>query len=161
MKYTGRKLILFLVIVLVALGFLLLYPWKRMVVAHAIRVRILDEAGNPARWATVKQEYEYRVIGSKGQEAITVVDENGYASFPERTERVSLIRLIPSFAREMIHLPHGYYGFGSLVTIWAYGTDPHDWTYHPFSWHETFPEEMRLSRHVETKYPHDPAWRRR
>ena len=159
MKYTRRKLLLALVIAFVALGFLLLYPWKRVVVAPAMRVRVVDEAGNPARWSTVKQEYEYRVIGSRGHEAITVVDENGYASFPERTERVSLIRLIPSFARELVHLRHGY-GFGSLVTIWAYGTDPYDWTFHPFSWDKTFPEEMRLIRRTEPKYPHESTWPR-
>jgi len=150
-----NKTILVLSIVCVAL--LVVYPWKRVVVAPAIQIRILDEAGNPARWATVKQEWEYRVIGSKGHHEITIVDENGYASFPERTERVSLIQLVPSFAREMIHLPHGY-GFGSLVMIGAYGTDPYDWTYHPFSWYETFPKEMRLERQDEPKYPHESIW---
>lgn len=147
---------------ILAVALLLIYPWKRVVVAPALRIRVLDEAGNPAQLATVKQEWEYRVIGSKGHQEITVVDENGYASFPERTERVSLIRLIPSFAREMIHLPHGYRGFGSLVTVWAYGPDRHDWTYVPFSWYETFPQEMRLTRHHEPKHPHEQEfpWRR-
>lgn len=155
-----KKTILILSIALVAL--LLIYPWKQVVVAPAIRIRVLDEAGNPARLATVKQVWEYRVIGSKGHQEITIVDENGYASFPERTERVALIRLIPSFAREMIHLPHGY-GFGSIVTVFAYGPDRHDWTYVPFSWYETFPQEMRLTRHHETKDPSQPEfpWRSR
>ena len=154
MKYTRRKLVLALIVVLVALGLLFIYPWKR-VVAPAIRVRILDQDGNPARWATVKQEWEYRVIGSTGHVAMTVVDENGYASFPERTERVSLIRVIPTLVREMVNLPHGYYGFGSFVTIWAYGADPHDWTFVSFSGHETFPVELRLKRQLEPRYRHE------
>jgi hypothetical protein len=155
-----KKAILGLSIVVVAL--LVIYPWKRVVVAPAIRIRVLDEAGNPVHLATVKQEWEYRVIGSKGHQQIIIVDENGYASFPERTERVSLIRLIPAFAREMIHLPHGYKGFGSIVTVWAYGPDRHDWTYVPFNWYETLPQEMRLTRHPESKDPHaqEFSWRR-
>ena len=126
-------------------------------VAPAIRVRILDEAGNPAPGTTVKQKWEYRVIGSKEYEQILKADENGYASFPQRVERISLAQLIPSIAREIIHLPHGY-GFGSLVVVYAYSEDPYLWDYVPFSWYETFPQEIQLKRHHETRYPYENMW---
>ncbi len=150
-----RKLFLGLSIVILAVLFL--YPWKQVVVVPAIRVRILDELGNLAPGAIVKQKWEYRVIGSKGYEELSKADENGYASFPKRTERMSLLRFVPSVAREIVNLPHGY-GFGSKVTVWAYGEDPHVWYYVPFSWYETFPQEIRLKRQYETKYPNEKTW---
>ena len=148
-----------LVLGLSALGLavLVLYPWKRVVVVPAIRVRVSDEAGNPAPGATVQEKWEYRSIGSKAQREVSRADENGYASFPERAERISLLRLVPSYAREMISLPHGY-GYGSKVTVWAYGDDPHVWYYVPFSWYETFPQEIRLKRHYEIRTPDDNKW---
>ena len=138
-------------------GALFIYPWKRVVVVPAIRVRILNEEGNPAPGAVVQQKWEYRSIGSKEHREVTKADENGYAAFPKRTERISLLRLVPSFAREIIHLPHGY-GFGSTVTVWAYGDDPHVWYYVPLSPLETFPPEMRLEWHHETRYLNDMKW---
>ena len=150
-----RKLLLGLTIAILAVFFL--YPWKRVVVVPSIRVRILDEAGNPAPGAIVKEKWEYRSIGSKAHQELSKADENGYASFPERSERLSLLRLVPSVAREIIHLPHGY-GFGSFVTVWAYGDDPHVWYYVPFSWYETFPQEIRLERSEDRRTPDDARW---
>ena len=139
------------------LAVLVVYPWKRVVVVPAIKVRILDEGGNPASGATVQEKWEYRSIGSTGYREISKADENGYASFPERTERISLLRVVPSVARELIHLPHGY-GFGSWVTVWAYGKDPYVWYYVPFSWNETFPQVIRLERSEEMRTPDDTKW---
>jgi hypothetical protein len=152
-----RKRILVLGLSILILAVLVIYPWKRVVVVPAIRVRILDEAGNPAPGAVVQEKWEYRSIGSKEYREMSKADENGYASFPERTERISLLRLVPSVAREIIHLPHGY-GFGSSVTVWAYGDDPHVWYYVPFSWYERFPQEIRLKRHYEIRTPDDNKW---
>ena len=148
---------LFLGLSIVVLAVLILYPWKQIVVAPAIKVRILDEAGNPAPGALVQEKWEYSSIGSKGYREVSRADENGYASFPERTERISLLRLVLSHARNIIHLPHGY-GYGSKVTVWAYGEDPHVWYYVPFSWYETFPQEIRLKRHYEIRTPDDTKW---
>ena len=53
-----RKLFLGLGIVIPAV--LVLYPWKQIVIAPAIRVRVLDEAGNPAPRALVQEKWEYR-----------------------------------------------------------------------------------------------------
>lgn len=155
MKFSRRKLFFGLSILILASLFL--YPWKQVVVAPAMRVRILDESGNPAPRAVVKQKWEYRAIGSKEYEELSKADENGYATFLERTERISLLRLVPSYAREMIHLPHGY-GFGPSIVVWAYGEDPHVWYYVPFSDYDPVPQEIRLKRHYETKYPHQKTW---
>ena len=152
-----RKLIVIAGVSLIIFAVLVIYPWRRVVVVPAIRVRILDQAGNPAPGAVVQEKWEYRSIGSKEYREISKADENGYASFPERTERISLLRLVPSVAREIIHLPHGY-GFGSSVTVWAYGNDPQVWYYVPFSWYETFPQEIRLEWHHEPRYPNDNRW---
>ena len=142
--------------ILILVGFVL-YPWKHVVVVPAIRVRILDEAGNAAPGTIVQEKWEYRSIGSKGYREVSKADENGYASFPERRQRIPLVRLVPSVAREMISLPHGH-GYGSKVTVWAYGEDPYVWYYIPFSWVETFPQEIRLKRHYEKRYPDDTKW---
>ena len=150
-----RKLVLGLTVAILAV--LILYPWARIVVGPAIRVRILDEGGNPALGYIVQEKWEYRSIGSKGHREISRVDQNGFASFPERVERISLIRLVPSYARQIVHLPHGY-GYGSQVTVWAYGEDPHVWYYVPFSWYEAFPQEIRLKRNDEIRTPDDTKW---
>jgi hypothetical protein len=149
--------ILFLGLGIGILAVLIGYPWKRVVVVPAIRVRILDEVGNPAPGAIVQEKWEYRTIGSIGHREVSRADENGYAAFPERSERISLLRLVPSYAREIIYLPHGY-GYGSKVTVWAYGDDPHVWYYVPFSWRETFPLEIRLKRGYEIRTPDDNKW---
>lgn len=143
------------------LVFATVYPWKRVVVMPAIRVRIVDDLGNPASNVVVQQKWEYRSIGSKEHREVSKADEYGYASFPERTERISLIRLIPSAVREILYLPHGY-GFGPSVTIWAFGNDPHIWYYVPLGRYQIslaqFPQEIRLQRNEETRYPNDSKW---
>jgi hypothetical protein len=68
-----------------------------------------------------------------------------------------LIRLIPSIAREIVHLPHGY-GYGSVFTIFAYGKDQFVWEYIPLSSYETVPRELRLKRHDEIRFPDDGKW---
>jgi hypothetical protein len=155
MKVNRRKLLFGLSIVILVVLFI--YPWKQVLVVPAMRVRILDESGNPAPGAVVKQKWEYRAIGSQEYQEMSKADENGYVSFPERTERISLLRLVPSYAREMVHLPHGY-GFGPSIVIWAYGEDPHVWHYVPFSDYYPAPQEIRLERNDEPKYPHQKTW---
>ena len=155
------KRAIFLGIAFAILVVFIVYPWKRVVVVPALRVRILDEAGNPAPNAVVQEKWEYLSIGSRRHRELARADENGYASFPERTERISLLRLVPSVAREIIHVPHGY-GFGSNVTVWAYGLDPHMWYYVPLGryeiTHAMFPQEIRLQRNEETRFPNDSKW---
>jgi hypothetical protein len=143
------------------LAVVILYPWNRVVVMPPIRVRIVDEMGHPVSNAVVQQKWEYQCIGSVEHREISAADQNGYASFPERTERISLARLVPSAAREILYLPHGY-GFGSDVTIWAYGDDPHVWYYVPLGRYEisrgAFPQQIRLQRNEEIRYPNDSKW---
>lgn len=148
---------LFLVSSVVILALLVLYPWKQIVVVPTIRVRILDVAGNPAPGALVQEKWEYSSIGSKGYREKSRADENGYASFPERTERISLLRLVLSQAINIIHLPHGY-GYGSKLTVWAYGEDPYVWNYVPVNLHKELPQEVRLERNDEIRTPDDMEW---
>lgn len=136
---------------------LALYPSKQVVVP-AVRIRILDEAGNPSPGTLVQEKWEYSsVAGANNYREKSVSDENGYASFPERTERVSLLVRALSEVVEIIHLPHGY-GHGSKWTIWAYGDDPYVWYYVPLSWYETVPQDLRLKRHFEERTPDDTKW---
>ena len=72
-------------------------------------------------------------------------------------ERIPLIILIPSIARELVHLPHGY-GYGSVFTIFAYGNDQFVWEYIPLSSYETVPRELRLKRQDEIRFPDDGKW---
>ncbi|HEX8720126.1 MAG TPA: hypothetical protein VF736_05755 [Pyrinomonadaceae bacterium] len=129
----------------------LLLPMKKTV-APAAQVRVYDEAGLPAGRIIVKQQWEYRASGSEGHEEILRTDENGRVSFPERTENISTLRLVISFVREIIHLPHGY-GLGPYATIWAYGEDAHIWYFVPCTPEHPAPQEIRLKRWDVTMYP--------
>jgi hypothetical protein len=129
----------------------------RFTVAPEMRVRTLDESGNIAPGIVVQEKWEYRTIGSKAYREVSRADKDGYAFFPKRTERISLIKLLPSIAREIIHLPHGY-GFGPVFTIWAYGSDQFVWEYVPLSRYEKVPREIRLKRHDESRLPDDTKW---
>jgi hypothetical protein len=122
-----------------------------------MRVLIFDEDGKPAPGTVVQEKWEFQTMGSKEHREISTADKDGYAFFPKRTERIPLIKLIPSIAREIIHLPHGY-GFGSVFTIWAYGKDQLVWMYIPLSWHEKVPGAMQLKRHEEPRFPGDGKW---
>lgn len=140
-----------------ALVGLALYPAEQVVVP-AVTIRILDEAGSPAPGTLVQEKWEYSsVVGVNSYREKSIADENGYASFPERTERVSLVVRFLSQVVEIIHLPHGY-GHGSTWTIWAYGDDPQVWYYVPLSWYEKVPQELRLKRHIEERTPDDTKW---
>ena len=141
-------------------GFLLVFlffPWMRFTVAPEMRVLVLDENGNAAPGTVIQEKWEFQTIGSKEHREVSRADKDGYAFFPQRSERIPLISLLVSIPREIIHLPHGY-GFGSVFTIWAYGKDQFVWTYVPLSWYEPIPREMRLERHEESRLPDDTKW---
>lgn len=154
MKVQLKLLIGFGIAVLAGLA---LYPSKQTIVP-AVRIRILDEAGNPAPGTLVQEKWEYSsVAGVNNYREKSFADENGYASFPERTERVSILVRFLSGVVEVIHLPHGY-GHGSRWTIWAYGDDPHVWYYVPLSWYEKVPQDLRLKQHIEERTADDTKW---
>lgn len=134
----------------------LLYPWS-FTAAPEMRVLILDENGKVVPGAVVQEKWEYQRIGSLEHREVFTADKDSYAIFPKRTDRIPLILLIPSIAREIIHLPHGY-GFGSVFTIFAYGKDLFEWEYIPLSSYETIPRELRLKRHDEIRFPNDGKW---
>ncbi|MCM3872840.1 MAG: hypothetical protein ND895_19340 [Pyrinomonadaceae bacterium] len=136
------KHILILILILVAV--LLLYP-RENTVAPAFRLRVFDEAGNPASRVVVKQEWEYLAVGSEQQSEYSSTDENGYVEFPRRSERVSLLRKGLSVLRELAHLMHGY-GIGPRAQVWAYGEDPHVWTFVSCEVGRSAPQELRLKR---------------
>jgi hypothetical protein len=134
----------------------LFYPWSFTAVPE-MRVLILDENGNVAPDAVVQEKWEYKRIGSREHREVFRADRDGYATFPKRTERIPLIILLPSIAREIVHLPHGY-GYGSVFTIFAYGKDQFVWEYIPLSSYETVPRELRLKRQDEIRFPDDGKW---
>jgi hypothetical protein len=130
----------------------LLIPWRKVAVAPAVRVRVLDEAGNPAGNVIVAQEWEYRAVGSEEHKELVTADAQGYAAFPERTERISLAGQTLSVLREIVHLPHGY-GIGSYVRVSAYGEDPHVWYFIYCTPNDSPCDVIRLKRWDTTMYP--------
>jgi hypothetical protein len=110
------KRILFFGLSIFFLAVIVTYPWKSIVVVPAIKVRVLDEAGTPAPGSTVQEKWEYGLIGSKDNREISKADEDGYASFPERTERISLLRLLFIQVIDIIPIPHGH-GYGPKGTV--------------------------------------------
>jgi len=146
--YWGLGVILLLVF--------LFYPWT-FTAAPEMRVLILDENGNVAPGAVVQEKWEYKRIGSQEHREVFRAGKDGYAIFPKQTDRIPLIILIPSIAREIVHLPHGY-GYGSVFTIFAYGKDQFVWAYIPLSSYEPIPRELRLKRQDEIRFPNDGKW---
>ena len=134
----------------------LFYPWN-FTVAPEMRVLILDENGKVAPGAVVQEKWEYKSIGSEEHREVFKAEQDGYAVFPKRTERIPLIRLIPSIAREIVHLPHGY-GYGPVFTIFAYGKDQFVWSYIPLSSYEKVPRELKLKRQDGIRFPNDGKW---
>jgi hypothetical protein len=76
-----------LVVGILAAG--LLYPWHSMV-APAVRVQILDEAGEPARGVIMRQNWGHFNLSSDSHEYART-DDNGYVAFPDRHVRGSLL----------------------------------------------------------------------
>lgn len=144
-----RKHILTLGLVLLAV--LLLYPWENTV-APALRLRIFDEAGNPAGGVVVKQEWEYLAVCSEEKSEYSRTDENGYVEFPQRSERVSMLRKGLSLLRELTNIMHGY-GMGPRATVWAHGEDLHVWTFVSCGVNSPAPQELRLKRWDTTMRP--------
>lgn len=136
----------------IALSVFFLTPWRTISIAPAVRVRVLDEAGNPASWVIVTQEWEYRSVGSEKHKELQRANEQGYATFPERAERISLARQALSVLREIVHLPHGY-GIGPYARVSAYGEDPHVWSFEYCTQSYPILEVIKLKRWSVTMYP--------
>jgi hypothetical protein len=102
---TKRSLLIAIGIVLVAGP--VLFPWSSSV-APAVRVRVFDELGQPAKQSVVKQEWVYLAPGmDRWYREHSRTDEHGYAVFPERKVRVSIAQKVVGFLRELVSLPHG------------------------------------------------------
>jgi len=129
----------------------LLYP-RVNTVAPALRVRVFDEAGNPAGGVVVKQEWEYMAVGSEGHTEYSRTDAAGYVAFPQRSERISWLQKGFSALRELTNLMHGY-GMGPSAVVWAYGADPGVWTYEACEVGLPAPQELRLKRWGTTVQP--------
>src|SRR5438876_10937637 len=119
----NRKLQITLCFIFVV-AVVLFVPFRRVTIAPAVQVRILDESGNPAKDVLVVEDWEYRSIGSHEAQASVRSDQDGYAGFPRRSERLSFANQLLSVGREILYLPHGY-GIGPYVRVMAYGADPY------------------------------------
>lgn len=129
----------------------LLHPRENTVVpAH--RLRVFDEAGNPAGGVVVKQEWEYVAVGSEGHAEYSRTDADGYVAFPQRSEGVSLLRKGLSALRELANPMHGH-GMGPTGAVWAYGADPRVWTYEACEVGTPAPQELRMKRSGTTMRP--------
>ena len=153
----NSKRIFFFLLSIVASGVFFLCPWNIVNVAPPILIRVLDESGNPVARATVQEKWEYASIGSISYREKSKANEDGYASFPERTERISLLRLVASNAINKINPMHGY-GYGPKLTVWAYGDDPHVWYHIPINLHKELPQEIRLKRNSKIRTPDDTEY---
>lgn len=131
---------------------ILFIPWRNAVIAPAIRVRVLDEVGQPASGVLVVQEWEYRVPGAQERSESATADAEGYAAFPERSERISLGQQALSIGREIVHLPHGY-GIGAYTRVSAYGHDPHVWYFVYCTPKDPPCDLIKLQRWDVTMYP--------
>lgn len=136
---------------LIFLAALMLYPWTEAV-APALRLRVFDEAGNPAAGVVVKQEWEYLAVGSQLHSAYARTDEGGYVEFPRRTEGISMLQKGLSHLRELTNIMHGY-GMGPNAEVWAYGEDSTVWALASCGVRNPVPQELRLKRTNITMFP--------
>jgi hypothetical protein len=140
-----RKTIRWLVLGILAI--ILIYPWQSTV-APAVRIQVLDEAGEPARGVIVKQDWGHFNLNSDGHEYART-DDNGYVAFPERYVRGSLLRRVLMPAWDL--LSHG--GIGPRGSIWAHGEDPKVWTTANHTIKLQAPSQMRLQKWGTPIYP--------
>src|SRR5262245_2103286 len=131
---------------------LFIIPLRTFVISPAVRVRIIDEAGYPARGVIVAQTCEYITVGSKMHEQILKADDQGYVTFPQRAERISFARLFLGVFRDIVHLQCGY-GFGPYARVMAHGEDPYVWSSEYCSLSDPVLKLIRLKRMKVDLYP--------
>ena len=151
MRLKPKYILTLCLILLVLLAALLSYP-QEISVAPALRLRVVDEAGNPIRGLLVKQEWEYMAVGSVEHFSYSTTDFNGYVEFPQRTEKISTFRRGLSIVRELKNFMHGY-RFGPRALVSARGADPHVWAYVSCESGRPVPQEMTLKRQLIAFYP--------
>ena len=122
-----------LVILIACVAVVLLYPTETVVVP-AWRVRVVDEAGSPLPHEFVRQTWKHYSLepgaGEHGDDGRT--DADGYASFPERTVRASLLRRMFVPLRNTVALgPHASYGASANIMVWGGRLVPETATYQP------------------------------
>ena len=132
------------------LAVVVLFPWKSTI-APDLSVRVFDEAGNPASDVVVRQDWEYFSIGSQKHKEHSKTDENGYATFPKRSVRTNLLSKMLSTGLEVSTA--GHYDVDAHVMIWAYGNDPHVWSFVNYQEDGPTSLEIRLQRFNTMSFP--------
>lgn len=95
---------------------------------------MVDEAGSPLPNEFVRQTWKHYSLepggGGHGEDGRT--DADGYASFPKRTIRVSLLRRMFVPLRNTMALgPHASFGASANIMVWGGRLVPEMATYHP------------------------------
>jgi hypothetical protein len=85
-------------------GVLLLYPFQ-VTVADRWSIRVTNSDGHPIRGCSVEQRWRWRALGVESFD-IMITDESGYALFPPRTARASIVgRTLGNIATFNFHGP--------------------------------------------------------
>ena len=113
------KLIL---IVLIAASVLSLIPYHTTA-APEWKIQVVNENGIPYQQQLVRQSCRNYSLQTDCEEAESdqLTDENGYAVFPKRTIRLSLLIRVLSFAVNIFHSVGGHTSFGLKVELYSSG----------------------------------------
>lgn len=113
-----------ILIVLIATAVLSLIPYHTTAVPEW-KIQVIDENAVPYQRQLVRQFCRNYSLQTNCEEAASdqFTDENGYAIFPKRTIRLSLLMRIVNFAINIFQSVGGHTSFGLTVRLNSSGPD--------------------------------------
>lgn len=111
-----------ILIVLIATTVLSLIPFH-MTAAPEWKIQVVDENGVPYQQQLVRQSCRNYSLQTDCEKAASdqFTDENGYAVFPKRTIRLSLLMRVVNFAINIFQSVGGHTSFGLTVELYSSG----------------------------------------
>ena len=96
-------------------------PKKKVIIVPAWRIQLVDEAGNPVKNVFVRQVWKDYDLEDRGHEEDSQSDQNGYVSFPARSEKsVSQLARAEKRLKNMRELGvHASFGVHAYILAWG------------------------------------------
>ena len=108
----------YIVLLILLSAFVVLYPFK-VTVVPSWRIQVVDTSGNPVPNMGIRQEWQHYSIEKDGHWEDSITDENGYATFPERTARASLLQRMFIALTNAPWVLHASWGSHSYIIVLA------------------------------------------
>jgi hypothetical protein len=118
----------------------------------AWKVQVVDETGKPIANVLVRQIWQDYDVERKGHQEDVRSDENGYATFSQRRIPYNPGKKAKARAKQVARFGV-HASLGLHAEIWAYGNDPHIWSFVDYKASEPLPEKIILKRMRVKIYP--------